>query len=105
MSWDTTNHRVTVPVSGVYLVTFAIRFETTSLAYIYLTVRANGTNKITDSLALGKPNTLDSFQTHNGSQLIQLAANDVVDFAVSMSPTSPATIFAGQTWLSMMLMG
>ena len=106
LTWNTTNNNFVVPVTGVYTFSIYIRLEITNANYIYAQIRSNGSFLYNSSvLYLQKPNTLSTFQTVGVTISVKLTQNDTVDVTSNWDGTSPATLYALQSSMSIVFNG
>jgi len=105
LSWNTSTHSFTVPVSGVYTFSITTRLATTALHYMYHMLKVNGSNYPDGSaLMLQKPNTADTFQTINTTMQAHLTANDSVSISINYNGSGSYTVNS-QSWFSVALIG
>lgn len=106
LTWDTTNNNFVVPVTGVYTFSIYIRLEIANSGWIYAKIRSNGIDLYNPTvLYLQKPNTADGFQTTGVTISVKLTQNDTVDVIGVWNGTSPATLLALQSSMSIVFNG
>jgi hypothetical protein len=106
LTWDTTNNNFVVPATGVYTFTMVGRLGITNAGYMFFKILVNNTDIYGNGnlLFLQKPSTPE-FQTCNVTISVRLTQNDTVHVTLSHNGTSPATILAAQSFMSITFNG
>lgn len=106
LTWSTSNNNFVVPATGVYTFSIYLRLNITNAGYFYFQIRSNGSALYSANyLYLGKPNTSDTFQTVGLPISVKLTQNDTADVVAFHTGTSPSTILANQTLMSIVFNG
>lgn len=105
LNWNTTNKGFTVPVTGIYQITAALRVENYTGDYLFYHIRANGSPLLGSPHFLNQPKGSGGFGTASVATSIKLTANDFIDFTWSWNGNNPLTIYALQSYVSVALIG
>lgn len=105
LSWNTSTGGFTVPVTGVYAITAALRLESYTGGYMYMHIQANGANVNAAPHYLGQPEKTDGFATQQVSTTVHLIQNDAITFFWSWSGGGTYNCYGLQTYVSVAFIG
>ena len=105
LSWDTVNGGFTVPVTGVYQISAAMRLEGYNGTYLYYHIHVNGSPALGSPHFLGQPSAGSGFGTAAATTSIKLVQNDSVRIHWNWSGNNPLVCYASQSYVSVALLG
>lgn len=105
ISWDTTNYTFTVPVTGVYHCSGAVRTNGDRSYNYWYVADTSGTTVQSGKLVLSHGYSGAGFTTASGSCLIKLTAGTTYQINVSDSANGSVSLAASQSWLDIHLVG
>ena len=105
LSWDTVNGGFTVPVTGVYQISAAMRLEGYNGTYLYYHIHVNGSPALGSPHFLGQPSAGSGFGTAAATTSIKLVQNDSVRIHWNWSGSNPLVCYASQSYVSVALLG
>jgi len=93
--WSTSNYRYTIPTTGKYLVTHAVRFQTTTAARVISWVRKNASSSDNLNTVEINPNNSGESPGISGSFIYNFTAGDYIEHYVFQNAGSSKNIETG----------
>jgi len=105
VSWNTSTYQFTVPVSGLYQFSGAVRLNA-DRTYVYWVVADSSNNVLqTNKLILSQGYSGAGFTTATGSCHLSLSTGTNYKIRISDSTAASVNVQAGQSWMDVILLG